>query len=177
MRHFACVLAVDRRSGIGRNNDLPWPRLPSDLKHFARVTSTAPPGKRNAVIMGRRTWDSIPEKYRPMPRRLNVVITRGGVEVPAGVEVVRSLDAALARAESHGDVDGLFVVGGGEVFRQAFAHPRCGDVWLTRIDGDFEADTFAPLPDGFLRAEVAAEHEENGVRYAIERWVRPRPGT
>jgi dihydrofolate reductase len=171
---FSCVLAVDRSWGIGRNNDLPWPRLPADLKHFARVTCAAPDGKRNAVIMGRKTWLSMPEKVRPMPRRLNVVITRGRLEVPEGVELVRSLDEALERAESHLDVAGLFVVGGGEIFRQAFVHPRCGDVYLTRIDADFEADTFARLPPEFVRAEVLGEHEENGVRYSIERWVRGR---
>lgn len=173
---FACVLAVDRRWGIGRNNDLPWPRLPGDLKHFARVTCAAPEGRRNAVIMGRKTWLSVPERLRPLPRRLNVVITRGQLEVPAGVDVAASLDAALAQAAAHPDVAGLFVVGGGEIFRQAFAHPACGDVYVTRIDGDFDADTFAPLPPEFERAEILAEHEEAGVHYTIERWATRRLG-
>lgn len=172
MADFACVLAVDRKFGIGKDNDLPWPRLPADLKHFARVTCAAPEGRRNAVIMGRKTWLSVPAKLRPLPRRLNVVVTRGGLEVPDGVEVAASLDDALARAEAHADVAGLFVVGGGEIFRQAFLHPRCGDVYLTRIDHDFGADTFAPLPPAFARVEVLAEHEEAGLRYSIERWAR-----
>ena len=177
MRDFACVLAVDRRGGIGRDNDLPWPRLSADLKHFARVTCAAPDGERNAVLMGRKTWESVPEKLRPLPRRLNVVITRGNLSVPDGVEVARSLDDALARAEAHPDVAGLFVIGGGEIFRQAFLHPRCGDVYLTRIDHDFGADTFAPLPPEFVHVETLAEHDEAGFHYTIERWIRPRPGT
>lgn len=169
---FACVLAVDRRWGIGRNNDLPWPRLPGDLKHFARVTSAAPEGRRNAVIMGRKTWLSVPPRLRPLPRRLNVVITRGAIEVPDGVEVAGSLDAGLAQAAAHPDVAGLFVVGGGEIFRHAFAHPACGDVYLTRIEGDFDADTFADLPPGFAPVEQLATHEDGGIRYTIERWRR-----
>lgn len=175
MSDFACVLAVDRRSGIGKGNDLPWPRLPADLKHFARVTCAAPEGRRNAILMGRKTWLSVPERLRPLPRRLNVVITRGALEVPDGVDLASSLDEALAKAEAHPEVAGLFVVGGGEIFRQAFVHPRCGDVYLTRIDGDFGADTFAPLPAEFERVEVLAEHEEAGVKYSIERWRRPTP--
>lgn len=174
MRDFTCVLAADRNFGIGRGNDLPWPQLPGDLAHFERITSAAPEGKRNAILMGRKTWLSVPEKLRPLPRRLNVVITRGTLEVPDGVEVAASLDAALAVAEAHPEVAGLFVVGGGEIFRQAFVHPRCGDVYLTRIDGDFGADTFAPLPPELERVEILAEHEEAGVRYSIERWRRPR---
>lgn len=168
------MLAVDRRWGIGRDNDLPWPRLPGDLKHFARVTSTAPAGRRNAVLMGRRTWLSVPERLRPLPRRLNVVITRRGIEAPAGVEVAASLDAGLAAAAAHADVARLFVVGGGEVFREAFAHPACGDVYLTRIDGDFGADTFAPLPDGFAKVEDLGGGEDGGIGYTFERWTRAR---
>jgi len=174
VRDFACVLAVDRRGGIGRNNDLPWPRLPTDLKHFARVTCAAPEGQRNAILMGRKTWLSVPERLRPLPRRLNVVITRGALAVPAGVEVAASLDDALARAEAHPDVAGLFVVGGGEIYRQAFAHPRCGDVYLTRLDQDFDADTFAPLPADFACVEVLGAYEEAGVRFTIEVWRRPK---
>lgn len=175
MRDFACVLAMDRRGGIGRDGDLPWPRLPSDLKYFARLTSEAPAGRRNAVLMGRKTWLSVPPRLRPLPRRLNVVISRGGLEVPDGVEVAGSLDAALARAEAHPDVDRLFVVGGGEIYRLAFAHPRCGDVYLTRLDADFACDTFVELPADLACAEVLASHEESGVRFTIERWSRRRP--
>lgn len=173
MRDFACVLAVDRRGGIGRDNDLPWPRLPADLKHFARVTCAAPAGQRNAILMGRKTWLSVPERLRPLPRRLNVVISRGTLAVPAGVEVARSLDDALARAAAHPDVAGLFVVGGGEIYREAFGHPRCGDIYLTRLDADFDADTFAPLPPEFVPVETLATHDEAGIHYTIERWRRP----
>jgi dihydrofolate reductase len=179
-RPFACVVAADVNNGIGKDNDLPWPKLKADLKHFRDVTSAAAAGKRNAVIMGRRTWDSIPAKYRPMPDRLNVVITRGTIDVPEGVIVAHSLDEALNRASLAEDVDKLMVVGGGEIFRQAFAHVRCRDVYLTRIDHAFEVDAHIPdVRERFVLAETMATHHDAGFTYAIERWTRPtqRPGT
>jgi dihydrofolate reductase len=172
---FACVVAADQNHGIGKHNDLPWPKLKADLKHFRDVTSTAPDGRRNAVIMGRRTWDSIPPKYRPMPARLNVVVTRGRPEVPDGVLVAGSLDDALAQARGAGSIERLFVIGGGDVFRQSFAHPACAEVYLTRIAAVFDCDTFIPdVRDRFVLAEVMATHHEAGVDYTIERWTRMR---
>ena len=178
MTDFACVVAADSHHGIGKANDLPWPRLKADLKHFREVTTNAPAGRRNAVIMGRRTWESVPPRYRPLPERLNVVVTRGVLTVPDGVLVAGSLDGALAAAAGAGDVARLFVVGGGDIYRQAFAHPSCAEVYLTRIAAVFDCDTFIPdVNDGFALAEVLATHHEAGVDYQIERWIRPRPGT
>ena len=78
MRSVSCVVAATPSGGIGKDGTLPW-SLPSDLKHFARVTSDvpagAPAGPRNAVVMGRKTWASIPEKFRPLKGRLNVVLS------------------------------------------------------------------------------------------------------
>ena len=173
---FDCVVAADRRGGIGKDGDLPWPKLKADLAHFARVTTDvaagAPAGHRNAVIMGSKTWRSVPERFRPLPRRLNVVVSRRGLEVPDGVLVAGGLDAALAAARAVPEVAGLFVVGGGELYRLAFAHPGCRDVYLTRLDADFACDTFIELPPAFACAEVLAHHDEAGVRYVIERWRR-----
>jgi dihydrofolate reductase len=172
---FAWVVAADQRHGIGKHNDLPWPRLKADLKHFRVVTSAAPDGRLNAVIMGRRTWDSIPPKYRPMPERLNVVISRGRPEVPDGVLVASSLDDALAQTAGAGDLARRFVIGGGEIFRQAFGHPRCAEVYLTRIAATFDCDTFIPdVHEHFALAETMASHHEAGVDYHIERWTRSR---
>lgn len=178
MTDFACVVAADSNHGIGRDNDLPWPRLKADLKHFRDVTTAAPAGRRNAVIMGRRTWESVPARFRPLPARLNVVITRGDLDVPDGVLVARSLDDALAQAAGAADAARLFVVGGGEIYRQSFAHAACAEVYLTRIAAAFDCDTFIPdVGERFELAEVLATHRDADVDYQIERWVRRRPGT
>ena len=173
MIDFACVVAADEQDGIGKENDLPWPRLKADLKHFRDVTTAAPAGRHNAVIMGRRTWDSVPPRYRPLPDRLNVVITRGRLDVPEGVLVARSLDDALGQAAAHDGIAALFVIGGGEIYRQSFAHPRCATVYLTRLASTFACDTFIPdVRDGFVLAETLSTHHDGGLDYRIERWVR-----
>ena len=75
MKPFSIVVAIDSQHGIGKNNDLPW-HLPADLKHFKFITTNSAVGKRNVVVMGRKTWDSIPEKFRPLPNRTNVVLSK-----------------------------------------------------------------------------------------------------
>ena len=123
--------------------------------------------------MGRKTWESAEVAGRPLPRRLNIVITRRGLTPPEGVLVVGSLDAALDAAAR--DAQGTFVVGGAEIFREAFAHGQLRHVYLTRVDGAFGCDVHIPDLDtlGFTRdawsGELAAE--ENAVRYRIERLV------
>lgn len=174
VRPFACVVAADLGHGIGKDNDLPWPRLSTDLRTFKRITSAAAPGRRNALIMGRLTWDSVPPPLRPLPGRLNIVISRTSPALPDGVWLATSLDQALTRASADPDLDKLFVIGGGQIYAQAFAHPACTELFVTRLAARFDCDTFIPpIPDGFTRAEVLAEVEEAGVRYAIERWARP----
>ncbi len=182
---FDCVVAADAAWGIGSAGDLPWPKLREDLRFLKRLTTTvpdgAPPGAQNAVIMGRKTYASIPAGLCPLPGRINVAVTRGGQPVPAGVLAATSLDDALDRAEAAGAA-ALFVLGGGEIYRLAFAHPRCRDVYLTRVDATFTCDTFiAPLAPAFALAEVLADHvSADGIAYHIERWRRaatPPPGT
>ncbi|CAN5923004.1 dihydrofolate reductase DfrA [soil metagenome] len=173
---FDVVVAADLEWGIGKTNGLPWPRLPGDLAHFKRVTSAAADGKRNAIVMGRKTWESAEVKGRPLPRRLNVVITRGAFTVPEGVIVAPSLDEALAVAAAAADVDTTFVVGGAQIFWNAFDHASLRHVYLTRVQGQFNCDTHIPDLDakGFKPAawDGACEGEDNGVRYRIERLAR-----
>ncbi len=170
---FAIVVAVDRAGGIGRDNDLPWPRLPADLAHFRRTTSdVVTPGTRNAVIMGRRTWDSVPERYRPLPNRLNVVISRHPPTLPDGVLGATSLDGALLAATAAGAAQ-LFVVGGGQIYRDAVDDPRCAALYLTRLDGEFGCDTHFPAWEStFTLATTLSRHVDEAVPYVIERWVR-----
>ena len=171
---FDVVVAADREWGIGKANGLPWPKLKGDLAHFKKITCEATEGRRNAIVMGRKTWESAEVAGRPLPRRLNIVITRRGLTPPEGVLVVGSLDAALDAAAR--DAESTFVVGGAEIFREAFAHRQLRRVYLTRVDGAFGCDGHIPDLDalGFTRdaswaGELAAE--ENAVRYRIERLV------
>jgi dihydrofolate reductase len=174
---FDVVVAADLDWGIGKSNGLPWPKLKGDLAHFKRVTSDAPEGQRNAIVMGRKTWQSTEVAGRPLPRRLNIVISRSELAVPEGVVHTRSLDEALAAGRV---CHATFVVGGAQIFSEAFDHPALRWVYLTRIEGRFGCDTKIPDLDarGFARHPWEGERRETegDVSYRIERLTR-RPET
>ncbi|MFT7583186.1 MAG: dihydrofolate reductase [Myxococcota bacterium] len=173
MTDFSIVVAADEVGGIGVNGDVPW-HLPSDIAHFRRTTM-GEGGEgldRNAVIMGRLTYESIPDKWRPLQHRKNIVMTRNpaGYNWPDDVLTATSLDDALAQAKSYRSV---FVIGGGQIYTQALRHPSCRTVVLTRVYGRFESDTFfGPLPAGFSLVEAGARRQENDLTYDIERFDR-----
>ena len=154
----ALVAAVARGGVIGRDGGLPW-RLPEDLAHFRGVTMDHP------VVMGRRTWESLPERFRPLPGRRNVVVTRSsdwnaeGAAARAG-----SLHEALELLSGEERVS---VIGGGELF--AAALPLADELVLTEIDADFEGDTFFPDWDRAAFVEVAREEHvsEDGTPFAF----------
>lgn len=163
-------MAIDRDWGVGKDQGLPWPRLRGDLRHFKQLTVGE---GRNAVVMGRRTWESKEVAQRPLPNRVNVVVTRSeNYQVPDGVVVVPTLDAALAVRADH-----IFVVGGAGLLREALDHQALRYVYLTRIDGRFECDVTMPDLDarGFVRTAWDGEFaaEDNGVHYRVERLARP----
>jgi dihydrofolate reductase len=170
---FDIVLAADLDWGIGKANALPWPKLRGDLQHFKRITSTASEGRRNAVVMGRRTWESKEVAGKPLPNRLNVVASRATLTVPEGVIVAHSIDEALAV----GGVETIFVVGGAVLIRAVIERDDLRFVYLTRIKQRFGCDVRMPDLDalGFVRDawEGEREAEEFEVRYRIER-LRPR---
>lgn len=172
---FDVVVAADLEWGIGKANALPWPRLKGDLAHFKRVTSAAPEGQQNAIVMGRRTWESAEVAARPLPRRLNVVISRNLLIAPEGVLGVRSLDEALAATRAAATT---FVVGGAQIYAEAFAHAELRYVYLTRVEGRFGCDTRIPDLDalGFVPTawDGGGPAEDAGVRYRLERLARGR---
>jgi dihydrofolate reductase len=150
------IAAVASNRVIGIDNRLPW-HLPEDLRHFKALTTG------HAVIMGRKTWESLPEKFRPLPGRRNVVVTRNASYRAAGAEVVTSLPAALAAA---GDGE-AFVIGGAELY--AAALPLADRLQLTEIGAAFEGDSRFPVIDPGRWREAARESHrgESGLDYAF----------
>ncbi len=157
MRDFAIVVACDKENGIGKNNALPW-HAPQDLKQFKTITSQAHPnGKPNALIMGRRTWESLPVKFRPLPNRINVVLSRQSLDLPTGVVLCDGLKSALSQM---GDVGYVFVIGGANVYAQAIQHPQLKKIYLTRIDATHECDAFFPqIPQQFVLANATVSED------------------
>lgn len=121
-RNYQVVVAATPEMGIGKDGKLPW-RLPGDLKFFKEITSTtSDPGKLNAVLMGRKTWDSIPTKFRPLPGRLNVVLRSGSFENSTADNVISagSLQSALkllAEPPYSLSIEKVFLIGGGQILR------------------------------------------------------------
>ncbi len=169
------MVAADRDWGIGKENALPWPKLRGDLRHFKKITSSASEGRKNAIVMGRKTWESKEVDRRALPNRINVVVSRGELTVPPGVIAARTLDAALTIP----DAETIFVVGGAGLLIDALARPDLRYIYLTRVDGSFECDVTMPDLDaaGFKKVEWEGElrAEEYEIRYRIERLQRPAP--
>lgn len=166
------MVAADLDWGIGKAGALPWPKLRGDLQHFKRITSTASDGQRNAIVMGRKTWESKEVAGKPLPNRLNVVVSRSTLAVPAGVVVAHSVDEALAVE----GVETIFVVGGAGLIQEVIERPDLRFVYLTRIAQRFACDVRMPDLDarGFVRDRWDGERdaEDFEVRYRIER-LRP----
>jgi dihydrofolate reductase len=159
---LSLVAAVPRNNAIGKGNDLLW-REVEDQKHFRRVTMGS------AVIMGRKTWDSIPQRFRPLPGRRNVVITRDAAWAAEGAERAESIDAAL------GLLDGVakaFVIGGAAIY--ALAMPLASELELTEIDADFDGDVFFPAWDR-TRFEIVSREphvDAGGTHYSFTTYRR-----
>ncbi|MBX9879064.1 MAG: dihydrofolate reductase [Candidatus Obscuribacterales bacterium] len=163
---FDIVVAADRKRGIGKEGRLPW-HLPGDLKYFRKLTSTTKTGSyQNAVIMGRKTWESIPLKHRPLNDRLNVVLTKDAdYKVPNGVLKVASLDDALELLQDF-PVETCFVIGGGQIYDLCLRDNRLRKVYLTEVDAEFDCDTFLPdYESAFEEIFQSQPHNENGLSY------------
>ena len=160
---LALIAALDRRRAIGRGGALLWHER-EDQKHFRTVTMGCP------VIMGRKTWDSLPVKFRPLPGRRNIVLTRDAAWCGAGAEVAVSLDAALTLSA---DAAKVFVIGGGELY--ALALPHADELFLTEIDAEFgAADAHFPPFDKSAFTAVAREARAtaDGTGYAFVHYCR-----
>ena len=142
------IAAISKNNVIGTEGRLPW-HIPEDMKHFKTLTM----GK--VVLMGRKTWESIPEKFRPLPGRTNVVITRQpDYPIQAGVEVFHALDEALA---AHGK-DDVMVIGGADVYRQTL--PHADRLEITHVDRVIEGDATFPAIDPSVWKEIAREDRD-----------------
>jgi dihydrofolate reductase len=140
-RVIGLIWAQSRNGVIGRDGELPW-RIPEDMAHFRALTDGA------TVVMGRRTWESLPPKFRPLPGRQNVVLSRDrGYDAP-GAQVVATLAPALALANGE-----CWVIGGAAVYREALAH--ADRLVITDVDGDYDGDVKAP--------EIGAEWQGVGI--------------
>jgi dihydrofolate reductase len=156
MTRIGLVWAEARDRVIGADGGMPW-HVPEDLAHFRDVTMGAP------VIMGRRTWESFPDRFRPLPGRRNIVVTGQDDWSADGAERAASLDEALDRARE----GTVWVIGGGRLFAESL--DRASVLEVTELDLAVDGDTFAPVRDGWRTVKVdpdAGWHtSRTGIRY------------
>ncbi|MEM9859797.1 MAG: dihydrofolate reductase [Bacteroidota bacterium] len=131
---ISMIAAVAENGVIGKDNDLVW-SLPDDMKFFMRTTSGHP------VIMGRKNYESIPEKYRPLPKRKNIIITRQSDYKAEGAYVVNSLKEAISSA-LEGNSEEVFIIGGGQIYEMGL--DIADTMYITEIHETFEGDTYFP---------------------------------
>ncbi|OBA21948.1 hypothetical protein METBIDRAFT_77481 [Metschnikowia bicuspidata var. bicuspidata NRRL YB-4993] len=155
------VAALQPEFGIGAKGKLPW-RLKQEIKYFRDVTSMSREGHVNAVIMGRKTWESIPAKFRPLPGRLNVVLSRScETSAENGVFLTNSMDSALRTLQEpdfmheNNKIDKIFVIGGAQIYNAFVADPRVDNLLITEVTYNGNpAET--PVLDTFLDWDLSA---------------------
>jgi len=143
---------------IGKGNDLIW-EIPDDHTRFKKITMGHP------VIMGRKTWESIPEKFRPLPGRTNFVITRASSYPAPGATVTTSIESALASAREAPGNEEIFVVGGGEIYKAAL--PFTDRLYITAVDKEVDGDAFFPEYSNIFTKKISEESKEfEGLKYS-----------
>ncbi len=133
---ISLIVAIAENRVIGKDNDLIW-NLPKDLKHFKRTTA------RKLIITGRKNYESIPERFRPLPNRINYVLTRNSEYKADGCELFSSLEASLAAAKETG-LDEIFIIGGGQIYKEALENDLVDRMYITHVKSSFDGDTFFP---------------------------------
>jgi len=164
MEPFSLIVACTQTGGIGMNNGIPW-HVPQDMKHFYQITTTKSPLK-NAVIMGRKTWDSMQQK--PLKNRINVVIS-STLTNETGIVLALSLQDALDKLKNVGHI---FVIGGASVYQDALAHPMCTTAHVTWIHDHYECDAFFPVELFKHRFEKDGLVIEETPNYTIMKYTR-----
>ncbi len=152
---ISMIAALSKNQVIGKNNALPW-HLPDDMKYFMQTT------KAHVVIMGRKNYQSIPEKFRPLPNRTNIVVTRQSTFQALGCQVVHSLPEALALA-SKGDEEEVFIIGGSEIYKEGIL--IADRLYLTEIQAETPGDVYFPSLNQANWKEVSRQHHPIDIHH------------
>ena len=166
---LSIIVAVSENNVIGKNNSLIW-HLPADMKFFKEKTTD------HVIITGRKNYESIPEKFRPLPDRKNIVITRQKNYHAPGAIVVSSIENALQYvSENHNDEE-IFIIGGAEIYRQTIS--VCDKIYLTRLHHTFEGDAYFPIINEkdwqLTQREDFSADEKNIYNFTIQIWEKKK---
>lgn len=174
MKPIHLIAAIDKNRGLGRENSLAW-SLPSDMKYFKKITTTTQdPLKQNAVLMGRKTWESIPQKYRPLPNRINVILSKTIAQSSnLDAEVFSDLDLAFKSLNDNPQVESIFVIGGASIYNQTLKQAKFDRIFITDIKQEFKCDSFLdPLPDNYDLEDTSKLISENEIDFEFKLFSR-----
>lgn len=184
MKGFSIVVSLNPATyGIGRGNQLPW-RIKEDMAFFKSLTTNAPDTSINAVIMGRKTWESLPSNFRPLPGRKNIVLSRDAnikdrLSLPANVLTATSLVDAIgllniSPTASDQKINDIFIIGGESIYREALNSDLCRKVYVTEVYGDYpDLDTFFPVISAAqyqLTQRSEKQTSSNGISYRFSEY-------
>ncbi len=162
------IAAVAENKAIGKNNDLIW-KLPDDMKFFKDSTLN------QVIITGRKNYESIPHNFRPLPNRINIILTRDRNYQAEGAVICHSLSDAIDYCEKHNH-ESVYVIGGGQVYREALKEGLVDVMLITQVHAEFEADTFYPeFEKSEWTKEIISEHgidERHDYPFTIEKWTK-----
>lgn len=147
------IVATSENSVIGRENGIPW-HIPQDLKNFKKLTTG------NTVIMGRKTYESLPKEYKPLPNRVNIIISRNKKYIAKGCLVVSSLEQAIKKSDNNKQI---FIIGGGEIYKKAIKYTE--KIYLTKIHKEIKGDTYFPKLNKFWK--LVSEEKKEGFSFLI----------
>lgn len=167
------VVAYDEARGIGKYNSIPW-HLPEDLKHFKRLTNN------QICVMGRNTWESLPEKFRPLPSRVNIIISSSYVDNQdkflskfcglhnAPLFCFEDLDSALNSAKLLYPDKEIFVIGGGQLYKAALEKNLVDEMIVSEVEGCYDCDTFFPEVDHNWSRQVVEKYDD----FTVSRYIK-----
>ena len=164
MKHkIYLIAAADQKNGIGIKGKIPW-NLKGDMAFFKKKTiKTENTNRLNMVIMGRTTWESLPEEHRPLPARKNVILSRNKNFTAKGAYIVSTIDKAIEEANER--IDTIYVIGGAKIYEQFIKRRDVTGIYLTRVQKEFKCDAFFPKIPPSLKPTLIKERVEDGVRY------------
>lgn len=163
MNNFSIIVAASKNLGIGYEGKLPW-KLKGDMNYFKKITTD------NIVIMGRKTYESIPDKFRPLPNRINIILSsnpnlRNELKLPDSVQITHSLESALLLAQTYKNK--IFIIGGEKVYNEAINSPLCNRIYLTNIENEFVVDTYFPeISNKYKLTTTSEQIIEDNIKYS-----------
>lgn len=164
---IALIVAMDQNNGIGKNNDLMW-QLPADMKFFKETTNG------HIVVTGRKNYESIPEKFRPLSNRENAVLTHQPKYQAPGAHVFFSLTECLEYFKDEKERI-VYIIGGGQIYAEVLKRNIVNEMLITHVDGTFDADTFFPEFDATKwKIETLFTHpkdEKNAYSFVTKRYT------